>query len=192
MVSPRSWSLILFALLVPQGVQAQFDPFRGIEVWGGIAGWGGRQAPLFKPGFRGVVVLTADASTTRKVLMEVLYGRFDPDEEGTAVTELGVSVGARQTLGDPWGTNPYLQGRVGVHRIAGTGARSGYHQTGLLLGPEAGIETPLGERVHLMAAFEVSWLWYRDTAASGATFEGTGGYAFRYGLRLGAAYRVGR
>ena len=184
------------ALLVPvpggsAPVAAQADLFDGGEISLGVGIWTGRQADLFSPGFRGLLALTAEAAPKRRVLLEVLYGRFSPRAEGTAVTESSVRVAARFELEPTRGWLPYVQGRVGYHRLSGTGAGSGATQTGLLLGPEIGAEWPISDRARLMGAVEGAWIWYGDVGGSDDGTSGTGGYALRLGFRIGVSFRRG-
>lgn len=104
------------------------------------------------------------------------------------MTESGLSVGARFDLEPTKGWVPYVQGRIGYHRLSGTGAGSEASQTGLAAGPEVGVERQVSPTVRLLGALEGTWIWYGDVAgAEGAA--GSGGYAFRFGLRVGVSLR---
>lgn len=187
-------TVVVLLLPVPGGSSpgaAQQDLFEGGELSLGVGGWTGRQADLFRPGFRGLLALAAEASPRQRVLLEVLYGRFSPRSEGTAVTESSVRVAARFQLEPTRGWVPYLQGRVGYHRLSGTGAGSGATQTGLLLGPEVGAEWPLSNHARLIGAIEGAWIWYGDVGGSEDGTSGTGGYALRFGVRIGVSFRWG-
>ena len=182
--------VVLLPLLVAAAPAAgQSDVFEGGELWLGVASWTGRQSDRFRPGFRGILALSAEAAPGRRVLLEGLYGRFSPRSDGTPVAESGVSVAARLELEPTRGWVPYLQGRVGYHRLSGTGAGSGTNQTGLLLGPEIGAERPLSPSARLLGAFEAAWIWYGDVGGGEEGTAGTGGYALRFGLRLGVSLR---
>jgi hypothetical protein len=183
---------ILLALSGPgraSPVAAQSDLFEGGELWLGLGAWSGRQAELFRPGLRALLALSAEAAPNQRVLLEGLYGRFSPRSGGTAVTESGVSVAARFELDPTRGWVPYLQGRVGYHRLSGTGAGSGATQTGLLLGPEVGVERAISASASLLGAVEAAWVWYGDVVGRQDGTSGTGGYAFRFGLRVGVSLR---
>ena len=170
-------------------VAAQSEVFEGGELWLGLGAWAGRHSDLFRPGFRGQLALSAEAAPRRRVLLEGLYGRFAPRSDGTPVAESGVSVAARLELEPTRGWVPYLQGRVGYHRLSGTGAGSGASQTGLLLGPEVGAERRLSDSARLMGALEAAWIWYGDVGGGEDGTAGTGGYALRFGVKVGVSLR---
>jgi hypothetical protein len=187
-------TFVVLLLPIPWGSApgaAQQDLFEGAEVSLGVGVWTGRQADLFRPGFRALLALAAEAAPRRRVLLEALYGRFSPRSEGTVVTESSVRVAARLELEPTRGWVPYLQGRVGYHRLSGTGAGSGATQTGLLLGPEVGAEWPISDHARLMGAVEGAWIWYGDVGGSEDGASGTGGYALRFGVRIGVSFRRG-
>lgn len=168
--------------------QGQFDDLHRGEVAVGLAGWAGAQAARFEPGFRGVLGLHAEVAFRRQIGLEVLYGRFGPDGPGSTVRETAVAFTGRRTL-EPWkSSTPYLQARLGGHRLDGTGPRSAARQLGLQAGPEVGLLVPTArDRLAILAAFDVTWLWYADARDETGTVQDSGGYSFRWGLRLGVS-----
>jgi len=124
----------------------------------------------------------------RHIGFELLYGRFAPDVPGTSVEEIGLGFTGRRAFDGLGRATPYAQLRIGGHRLDGTGARSDAHQVGIRAGPEFGVLIPTArDGLEILTAFEVSWLWYRDATVGTGSVEGSGGYAFRWALRVGVS-----
>ncbi len=168
--------------------QGQLDELHRAEAALGLAGWAGAQAGRFQPGFRGVVGLQVEVAFRRQIGLEVLYGRFGPDGPGSTVRETGIAFTGRHTLERWRSTTPYLQARLGAHRLDGTGSRSEARQFGLQLGPEVGLLIPTArDDLAILAAFELTGLWYADARDESGRAPDSGGYSFRWGLRLGVS-----
>lgn len=161
-----------------QGVQA-----RGLEGWVGYAAWDGADAESIDPGIQGGLAVFAETAPHFAFGGEVSLGLFD--QLGQSVTELGFNALFRWSLGPRSGFHAYLQGRVGWSRLSANALT----QDGLALGPELGVEIPLGTGVRLILAGGGSWRTYEDAriGTGGAALLGTGGSAYQYGGRIGLA-----
>lgn len=161
-----------------QGVQA-----RGLEGWVGYATWGGEDADSFDPGVQGGLAVLAETAPHFAFGGEVSLGLFD--QLGESVTELGVNALFRWSLGPRSGLHAYLQGRIGWSRLS----VNALNQSGLALGPELGVEVPVGSGVRLILAGNASWRTYEDAriGTGGAALLGTGGSAYQYAGRVGLA-----
>lgn len=178
-------ALLSWTLGAGQPVAAQADLFEAGELWVGTVLWTGQQADVLKPGWRTMAAGSVEIEEGRLLVVEAHYGRFSPRVEGTTVAEAGVRLAGRVLLEPRQDWRPYLQARIGIHALLGTGDASGARQVGFLLGPEAGVMYRLDERVSLMGAFEGAWVWYGDVAGTNPTAEDSGGYSLHFGLRTG-------
>lgn len=180
-------ALVLGALAVAAPVRAQMDVYRGVELWGGYAGWSGKDAAGLKPGIQGGLAYFGEASERLGFGLEAMFGSVGRDV-GDNATELGLNVVMRQAFGDRASAHVFGQARAGWHRLEEKRGSVEVDQDGISIGPELGLEIPVSPTTRLVIAGGATWQRYANARVLlGPTFDNTAGSAWRYGMRVGIA-----
>ncbi|MEJ2502610.1 MAG: hypothetical protein P8177_04705 [Gemmatimonadota bacterium] len=184
----------VFALLfvIPVSLAAQGVQTRGLEVWGGYGFWGGGDFEDVDGGIRGGVVGMLDVNPRVGFGAELILGRAEErgEEAVVDISEFGLNAVFRYAFGPRGGTHAFAQGRAGWSRLS----LNSFRLDGLAIGPEIGVEIPLGTRVRLVIAGGGTWNIYGDAQLdTGSSIGGTGipdtsASGFQYGARIGIAF----
>lgn len=175
-------------LVSPSDAHAQFTGFRGIELWGGYAGWAGDDAEGLEPGFRGGAIIFNDASARLGVGLEGMYGRMSSDVAD--VDEWGAGLVLRWSAAARTSTHLFVGGRIGWHRLSTEVALVSIDQDGLAIGPEVGVEIPVSTSIRFVLAADGTWQTYGNARlfATSEDVADTAGSAFRLGVRAGLLF----
>jgi len=199
-VHARQASLVLtlIMLVLPLSLSAQPSRPGGrmLEVWGGSYAWSGEDVEGFDPGWQMGISLLPRTPGGVDFGVEGMAGRFDASSTESA-WEFGVNVLLRWAMGPRDRTHPFLQGRLGWHRVSAEVVGVKLRQDGFSLGPEVGLVIPVFGRSGIVLAAGGSWQQYGNAALFASpdgnpTVGDIRGNAFRYGGRIGWVLGVGR
>lgn len=184
-------SIAMAGFLLPPDAHAQFNGFRGVELWGGWASWAGEDAEGLEPGFRGGAIIFNDASSRLGVGLEGMYGSMSLD--GGDVDEWGAGLVLRWSAAERTSTHLFVGGRLGWHRLSTEVSLVEIDQDGFAIGPEVGAEIPISTAMSLVLAAEGTWQTYGNARlfATSEDVADTAGSAFRLGVRAGILFGGG-